>query len=59
MPSRKIGVDWTESSTIRGAVWVAVFVIGIGMVVTGHGDVEKLLLLGSGVAGALGVIRKD
>ncbi len=53
-----IKIDFKEPSTLRGAVWVIIFFIGMVMSFTGK-DVEQLLLLGAGVAGAIGVGVKD
>lgn len=55
----KFEFDWSQNSTKRGAVWLTVFVLGLIMVVTGQGDIDKLMMLGSGVAGGLGVALKD
>lgn len=51
-------IDWSQSSTQRGLVWVIVALIGIPMVVMGK-SVTELLILGAGVAGGLGVMIKD
>lgn len=55
----KFDVDWSQNSTKRGAIWVTVFVLGLFSIFTGVGDVDKLLLLGAGAAGGLGVVIKD
>jgi len=51
-------VDWKEKSTIRGAVWLGVFVIGSIGILLGK-DISQLMLMGAGVAGGLGVGVKD
>lgn len=55
----KFGIDWSEASTKRGAIWVVVFIAGLISEFTGVGSIEKIVLLGSGVAGGLGVLIKD
>lgn len=54
----KIGINWSENSTKRGAVWVVIFVVGLVMSWMGK-DVSQLLLLGAGVAGGLGMALKN
>jgi len=54
----KYGIDWTETSTKRGAVWLAVAVVGLPMAWSGK-DVSQLILLAGAVAGGLGVLVKD
>lgn len=54
----KIGIDWSESSTKRGAVWVVVAIAGLIMIALGK-DISQLMVLGAGVAGGLGVAVKD
>ena len=51
-------IEWSESSTKRGVIWVATAVIGSVFVFMGK-PVDQLLLLAVGVAGGLGVILKD
>jgi len=51
-------INWNESSTKRGAVWLVTAIIGIPMVLMGK-DPSPLLLLASGVAGGLGVVMSD
>lgn len=51
-------INWSEASTKRNAVWVATFIIGIPMAFMGK-DVSQLLLLGGGIAGAMGVYMSD
>lgn len=53
----KFGINWQENSTKRGAVWVVVFIVGLIMAFMGK-DITNLLLLGTGVAGGLGVALK-
>jgi hypothetical protein len=47
-------IDWSQSSTKRGLVWVVAALIGIPMVLIGK-DVSQLLILAAAVAGGLGV----
>jgi hypothetical protein len=54
----KIKINWKEPSTIRGAVWVAVAVIGTIGWFMGK-DISQLTLLGAAVAGGLGVAIPD
>lgn len=54
----KLGINWQENSTKRGAVWVITFIAGIIMSFLGK-DVTQLLVVASGVAGGLGVALKD
>jgi hypothetical protein len=51
-------IDWSASSTKRGAVWVITAVVGAIFIFLGK-PVDQLLLLAGGVAGGLGVILKD
>jgi len=55
----KLGFDWSETSTKRGAVRLMTFLIGLIMIWSGHGDVSQLLILAAGVNGALGMAIKD
>lgn len=52
------GIDWTQASTKRGAIWVVTFVVGLIMVLLDK-DPTKLLLLSTGVAGGMGLLIKD
>lgn len=54
----KFEVDFTQASTIRGLIWLAVAAMGSVMILAGK-DISNLLLLGSAVAGGLGVAVKD
>jgi len=54
----KFGIDWSQNSTKRGAVWVIVSIVGLVGWWMGK-DVTQLLMLGMGVAGGLGVALKD
>lgn len=49
-------VNLKETSTLRGIVYIITFLVGLGMIGFGYGDVEKLLLLAGGVAGGLGLL---
>lgn len=51
-------IDWSQSSTKRGLVWIVTALVGIVMVLMGK-DVSQLLLLAAGVAGGLGVALDD
>jgi len=54
----KIGFDPLEPSTLRGIVWALVAVLGaLGYFM--DKDITPILLLGSGIAGGLGVGAKD
>lgn len=56
----KINVDPSQPSTQRGLIWVIVGVVGLIMLLTGHKEnITELSLLGSIVAGGLGVALKD
>ena len=56
----KIGIDPSQPSTLRGLIWVFVGVVGIVLLFTGHkDDIQALGILGSLVAGGLGVALKD
>jgi len=54
----KFEIDFKEPSTIRGLVWVAVAIIGMVMISSGK-DISQLLVLGSAIAGGLGVAIKE
>lgn len=55
-----INIDPSQPSTKRGLIWVVVGCIGLVMLFTGHkDDITELSLLGSIVAGGLGVALKD
>lgn len=51
-------IEWGESSTWRGMVWVATAIIGGIMVFNGR-DISQLMILAAGVAGGLGVLVSD
>lgn len=51
-------IDWTQSSTQRGAIWVIVAIIGTVGWWMGK-DISQVLLLGAGIAGGLGVATND
>ena len=56
----KINIDPSEASTKRGLIWLLVGLVGLVMLLTGHKeDITELSLLGSIVAGGLGVALKD
>jgi hypothetical protein len=54
----KFEIDFNQASTIRGLIWLTVSAIGLIMIMAGK-DISELLLLGSAVAGGLGVAVKD
>jgi hypothetical protein len=54
----KLGIDFSQPSTQRGSVWVIVFIAGTVGWWMGK-DPTALILLGTGVAGAIGVATKD
>lgn len=51
-------IDWSQTSTKRGIVWVVTFIIGMPMAYMGK-DVTQLLLLAGGVVGGMGVLTND
>lgn len=53
-----MNIDWKQNSTKRGIVWVLVAIIGTIGWWLGK-DVTQLILLGSGVAGGLGIALND
>lgn len=53
-----INIDWKQSSTKRGAVWLVAGIVGAAMLMAGK-DIQQLLVLASAVAGGLGVAIKD
>lgn len=54
----KLGIDWQQNSTKRGAVWVVFAVVGMIGWWTGK-DIAPLMVLAGAVAGGLGVALKD
>jgi hypothetical protein len=54
----KFGIDWSQASTKRGAVWAVVAIIGLPMVWMGK-DPSQLIVLASGIAGGMGIVLKD
>jgi len=56
----KYNFDPSQPSTKRGLIWLVVGLVGLVMLLTGHkDDITELSLLGSIVAGGLGVALKD
>ena len=53
-----IKVDFSQPSTIRGLIWLAVGVVGLIMIAFNK-DITTLLTLGSAIAGGLGVAISD
>jgi len=51
-------IDWSESSTKRGLIWLITAIVGTIFLFMGK-PIDQLLLLATGVAGGLGVILKD
>jgi hypothetical protein len=51
-------LNWHETSTKKGAVWVMTFIIGVIMVWFDK-DVTKLILLTGGVTGGMGLVLPD
>ena len=54
----KFGIDWTQSSTLRGLVWAIAAIVG-GIMVWQGKDVDQLLILTAGITGGLGLAVKD
>jgi hypothetical protein len=54
----KLGIDWSQASTKRGLVWVATAIVGAIGWFYGK-DVSQIILLGTAVAGGIGVAIKD
>ena len=50
----KLGIDWTQPSTMRGMVWGITAIIGVVLIVMGK-DPSSLIVLAMGVAGGRGV----
>jgi hypothetical protein len=50
-----MNINWNQASTRRGAIGLVIFVVGIGLIVSGAESkaVETLLLLGAGVSNYL------
>jgi len=51
-------IDLTQNSTKRGLVWAITFIVG-GIGWWFGKDVTGIILLGSGVAGGIGIIADD
>ena len=51
-------IDFTQASTIRGAVWCIAAIIGVIFSLLGR-DPSQVIVLASGIAGGLGVAIKD
>ncbi len=54
----EFGVDWKQRSTIRGAVWFFTALLGAVGYFMGK-DISEIILLGTAIAGGLGVGVKD
>ena len=51
-------INWKETSTKKGAIWLVTFVIGVIMVWFDK-DITKLILLTGGVTGGMGFLMPD
>jgi hypothetical protein len=54
----KLGIDWTQSSTVRGLIWVVAAVTALVFYWFGK-DPLPVMAVGGGLAGGLGVALKD
>lgn len=54
----KLHIDWSQPSTLRGLIWLITGLVGFVGVWMGK-DASQILLVGSAVAGGLGVALKD
>lgn len=56
----KLGIDWSQASTKRGAIWAAGAVVMGICLLTGHPDYIGYVITGvSGIAGGVGLAVKD
>lgn len=56
----KLGIDWSQASTKRGAVWIVGATVMLGCLLTGHPDYIGYVVTGvTAVAGGLGLAVKD
>lgn len=56
----KIGIDWSQASTKRGAVWVTGAIVMLVCLISGHPDYIGYVVTGvTAVAGGLGLAVKD
>ena len=56
----KLGINFRESSTIRGAVWVVGGVVAISLLIFGSQDKALTAIsIAASVAGGIGMITKD
>lgn len=53
-----LGIDWSQNSTKRGAIWLVAGIMGI-IYTWGTKDVSQLMFIASTIAGGLGVAVKD
>jgi hypothetical protein len=53
-----LGIDWSQASTKRGAIWVAVSITALVFYWFGK-DPLPVMAVGSGLAGGLGLAVKD
>ncbi|MDO9163560.1 MAG: hypothetical protein Q8N35_13190 [Methylococcaceae bacterium] len=52
------GIDWSQNSTKRGAIWLVAGVVGL-IYTWGTKDTTQLMFIASTVAGGMGVGIKD
>ena len=56
----KFDIDWSEGSTVRGAIGVVAFAVGTLLIVEGKLEAAlALLTLATGVKGVVGVVVSD
>ena len=56
----KLGIDWNQMSTKRGAVWVVASIVAVGCLLAGKTDAVAVVMTAAGsVAGGLGLAVKD
>lgn len=56
----KIGIDWSQPSTSRGAIRLVCFAMGLILIYVGKQEaIPQLLLLMEGLAGGIGFAVKD
>lgn len=54
------GVDWSQASTWRGAIWSVAGVFSLGLIAAGRAEAAPVVIaIAEGVAGGLGVALKD
>lgn len=55
----KFGINLSEASTRHGFIKAGVFLVGLVMLWTGHGDVAGLLILANGLEGTAKIVMPD